>query len=92
MGIRRGHSRQMPGSSLICLLSEKFWNSTQQQKTMTVEAGARWSDIDILAKKEGLCLMTYPSSKFSTVAGWISTGGYGINSFQYGHLPNRLCP
>ena len=60
------------------------------QKTVTVEAGARWSDIDILAKKEGLCLMTYPSSKFSTVAGWIATGGYGINSFRYGHLTNQI--
>ncbi len=60
------------------------------QKTITVEAGARWSDIDILAKKEGLCLMTYPSSKFSTVAGWIATGGYGINSFRYGHLTNQI--
>ena len=60
------------------------------QKTITVEAGARWSDIDILAKKEGLCLMTYPSSKFSTVAGWIATGGYGINSFRYGHLVNQI--
>jgi FAD/FMN-containing dehydrogenase/NAD-dependent dihydropyrimidine dehydrogenase PreA subunit len=60
------------------------------QKTISVEAGARWSDIDILAKKEGLCLMTYPSSKFSTVAGWIATGGYGINSFRYGHLSNQI--
>ena len=60
------------------------------QKTVTVEAGARWSDIDILAKKEGLCLMTYPSSKFSTVAGWIATGGYGINSFRYGHLVSQI--
>ncbi|PKN77384.1 MAG: hypothetical protein CVU52_00750 [Deltaproteobacteria bacterium HGW-Deltaproteobacteria-10] len=60
------------------------------QKTVTVEAGARWSDIDILAKKEGLCLMTYPSSKFSTVAGWIATGGYGINSFRYGHLAQQI--
>ena len=60
------------------------------QKSITVEAGARWSDIDILAKKEGLCLMTYPSSKFSTVAGWIATGGYGINSFRYGHLVNQI--
>jgi FAD/FMN-containing dehydrogenase/NAD-dependent dihydropyrimidine dehydrogenase PreA subunit len=60
------------------------------QKTITVEAGARWSDIDIMAKKEGLCLMTYPSSKFSTVAGWIATGGYGINSFRYGHLSNQI--
>jgi FAD/FMN-containing dehydrogenase/NAD-dependent dihydropyrimidine dehydrogenase PreA subunit len=60
------------------------------QKTITVEAGARWSDIDILAKKEDLCLMTYPSSKFSTVAGWIATGGYGINSFRYGHLIKQI--
>jgi FAD/FMN-containing dehydrogenase len=60
------------------------------EKRVTVEAGARWSDIDIMAKKEGLCLMTYPSSKFSTVAGWISTGGYGINSFKYGHLSKQI--
>jgi FAD/FMN-containing dehydrogenase/NAD-dependent dihydropyrimidine dehydrogenase PreA subunit len=59
-------------------------------KYVTVEAGARWSDIDIMAKKEGLCLMTYPSSKFSTVAGWISTGGYGINSLKYGHLSKQV--
>ncbi len=61
-----------------------------ERKTVTVEAGARWSDIDILAKKDGLCLMTYPSSKFSTVGGWISTGGYGINSFRYGHLSKQI--
>ena len=60
------------------------------KKTVTVEAGARWSDIDIAAKKEGLCLMTYPSSKFSTVGGWISTGGYGINSFRFGHLSKQI--
>jgi FAD/FMN-containing dehydrogenase/NAD-dependent dihydropyrimidine dehydrogenase PreA subunit len=59
-------------------------------KIVTVEAGARWSDIDIMAKKHGLCLMTYPSSKFSTVGGWISTGGYGINSFKYGHLSKQI--
>ena len=40
--------------------------------------------------KEGLCLMSYPSSKFSTVAGWISTGGYGINSFRYGHISKQI--
>ena len=61
-----------------------------KNKTVTVEAGARWSDIDITAKKQGLCLMTYPSSKFSTVGGWISTGGYGINSFKYGHLSKHI--
>jgi FAD/FMN-containing dehydrogenase/ferredoxin len=60
------------------------------KKTVTVEAGARWSDIDTMAKKKGLCLMTYPSSKFSTVGGWISTGGYAINSFKYGHLSKQI--
>jgi FAD/FMN-containing dehydrogenase len=60
------------------------------QKTATVEAGARWSDIDIKAKQEGLCIMTYPSSKFSTVGGWLSTGGYAINSFKYGHLSQQI--
>ena len=59
-------------------------------KVVTVEAGARWSDIDILAKKDDLCLMSYPSSKFSTVAGWISTGGYGINSYRYGHISKQI--
>ncbi|UCD08554.1 MAG: FAD-binding protein [Dehalococcoidales bacterium] len=59
-------------------------------KTVTVEAGARWSDIDITAKQSGLCLMTYPSSKFSTVGGWIATGGIGINSFKYGHLSKQV--
>lgn len=60
------------------------------QKTATVEAGARWNDIDIIARKQGLCLMTYPSSKFSTIGGWIATGGYAINSFKYGHLSKQI--
>jgi len=59
-------------------------------KTITVQAGARWSDIDILVKKDDLCLMTYPSSKFSTVAGWVATGGYGINSYRYGHVSQQV--
>jgi len=68
----------------------KILSFNAAKKTVTVEAGARWSDIDVMAKKEGLCLMTYPSSKFSTVGGWISTGGYGINSFRYGHLSKQI--
>lgn len=60
------------------------------QKTARVEAGARWSDLDIISRKQGLCLMTYPSSKFSTIGGWIATGGYAINSFKYGHLSRQI--
>ncbi len=68
----------------------KISNVNVTNKTITVEAGARWSDIDIVAKQHDLCLMTYPSSKFSTVGGWISTGGIGINSFKYGHLSKQI--
>jgi FAD/FMN-containing dehydrogenase/ferredoxin len=60
------------------------------EKTITMEAGARWSDIDTIAKQQGLCLMTYPSSKFSTVGGWLMTGGYGINNFRYGHISEQV--
>jgi FAD/FMN-containing dehydrogenase/ferredoxin len=55
-------------------------------KTVTVEAGARWADVDGQLEKHGLCLNTSPSSKFSTVGGWIATGGMGLNSFSKGHV------
>ncbi len=61
-----------------------------KNKTVTLQAGARWSDVDVTVKKEGLSLMTYPSSKFSTVAGWIATGGWGINNFRYGHVSKQV--
>ena len=56
------------------------------KKTVRVEAGARWADVDSQLEKYGLCLNTTPSSKFSTVAGWIATGGMGLNSFSKGHV------
>ncbi|HIH01624.1 TPA: FAD-binding oxidoreductase, partial [Thermoplasmata archaeon] len=55
-------------------------------KTITVQAGARWADIDHELSSVGLQVPTCPSSKFSTVGGWIATGGLGINSFSRGHL------
>ena len=55
-------------------------------KEVRVEAGVRWADLDHELEKHGLSLNTSPSSKFSTVAGWVSTGGMGLNSFSKGHL------
>jgi len=57
-----------------------------ENRTATVEAGARWADIDHELSSVGLQVPTCPSSKFSTVGGWIATGGLGINSFSRGHL------
>lgn len=68
----------------------KIIDFDKKNRSITAEAGARWSDIDNVVKKEGLSLQTYPSSKFSTVAGWIATGGYGINSFKYGHISKQV--
>jgi len=58
----------------------------EDDKTITVQAGARWADIDHELSKSGLRVPTCPSSKFSTVGGWIATGGLGINSYSKGHL------
>ena len=58
--------------------------------TVTVETGVRWDDLDYFLKPKGYAIRTYPSSWFSTVGGWISTGGYGINSFKYGHIRDQV--
>lgn len=59
-------------------------------KTVTVQAGARWADIDNELSHARLRVPTCPSSKFSTVGGWIATGGMGINSYSRGHLSSSV--
>jgi ferredoxin len=39
---------------------------------------------------ETLSLRAYPSSFFSSVGGWIATGGYGIGSYRFGHLKDQI--
>lgn len=56
----------------------------------TVLGGTRWSDLALELKKRGLALKTAPSSVFSTVAGWFSTGGCGINSYRYGDISKSV--
>lgn len=51
-----------------------------------VQAGMRWSDLDWFLEKHGLMVHSSPSSRFSTVAGWVTTGGIGIGSVSGGHL------
>ncbi len=62
----------------------------REEETIKVQAGVSWSAIEEVLKNENLSLRTYPSSFFSTVGGWIATGGYGIGSFQFGHLKNQI--
>src|SRR5437867_5648629 len=55
-----------------------------------VEAGVRWSTLQEVLRGDGLTLRTYPSSWFSTIGGWVATGGYGINSLKFGHLSKNV--
>jgi FAD/FMN-containing dehydrogenase/ferredoxin len=54
--------------------------------TARVQPGTRWADLASRLADFGLSAVSTPSSRFSTVAGWISTGGLGIESFKYGHV------
>jgi len=58
--------------------------------TLKVQAGVRWSEIEEFLKLQNFSLRSYPSSFFSTVGGWIATGGYGIGSLRFGHLKDQI--
>ena len=62
----------------------------REANTITVEAGARWADVDRELERYGLTLFSCPSSRFSTVGGWVSTGGMGINSLSHGHISGSV--
>ncbi len=55
-----------------------------------VETGVRWFQLHEFLRGEGLDLRTYPSSFFSTIGGWVATGGYGLNSLRFGHLSESV--
>ena len=57
-----------------------------QGLSVRVQPGARWADVSSKLESYGLAPKTTPTSFFSTVAGWISTGGLGLNSYAYGSV------
>jgi FAD/FMN-containing dehydrogenase/ferredoxin len=57
-----------------------------QALTVECDAGVSWAKLNELLKGFGLVTCTYPTSWFSTVGGWVATGGYGIHSTKFGHL------
>ena len=57
----------------------------RQPQTATVQPGIVWEKLDRELKKEGLTLLTYPSSyPGSTVGGWLAQGGAGFGSYEAG--------
>ncbi len=86
-----GGSVPVKGGIVIDLSSlNAILKINETEMLITVESGVRWAQLDQALKKYGLGLKTYPSSWFSTVGGWISTGGYGINSLKFGSLKSQI--
>jgi len=62
----------------------------QEKEMLKVQTGVRWSEIEDFLKLQNFSVRAYPSSFFSTVGGWIATGGYGIGSLRFGHLKDQI--
>ncbi|MBI4345838.1 MAG: FAD-binding protein [Elusimicrobia bacterium] len=56
------------------------------QGTVTVDAGVRWSDLAAYLAERRCAIGSYPSSWYSTVGGWVQTGGCGILTNRFGPL------
>jgi len=69
---------------------DKILEVDEGSRTVSAQSGARWADIDHVLEMKGLALSTSPSSKFSTVGGWLATGGMGLNSFSRGHVKESV--
>jgi FAD/FMN-containing dehydrogenase/ferredoxin len=54
--------------------------------TVRLQPSVRWADLAETIARFGLSVGPTPSSRFSTVAGWVTTGGLGMESLKYGHV------
>ncbi|MFQ6013690.1 MAG: FAD-binding protein [Thermoplasmata archaeon] len=57
---------------------------------VTVEGGVRWADLDQFLAGNDYALRSHPTSWWSTVAGWLSTGGYGLYSLGFGPFASQV--
>src|SRR5262245_11064877 len=61
-----------------------------ETKTIRVTAGCRWADVSRFLEPLGFALCTYPTSWFSTVGGWVATGGIGIGCTKFGSFHDLI--
>ncbi|MCI0612633.1 FAD-binding protein, partial [bacterium] len=59
-------------------------------RTIRVTAGCRWADVSRFLEPLGFALCTYPTSWFSTVGGWVATGGIGIGCTKFGSFHDLI--
>ncbi|MCI0605148.1 FAD-binding oxidoreductase [bacterium] len=68
----------------------EIYDLNKEKRTIRVGAGCRWADVSNYLQQFGLDLCTYPTSWFSTVGGWASTGGVGIGCTRYGSFHDLI--
>ena len=62
-----------------------------EERSVTVEPGVIWWDLEKELRARGLALRTYPSSApSSTVGGWVAEGGSGIGAYAYNEIADNL--
>jgi FAD/FMN-containing dehydrogenase/ferredoxin len=54
--------------------------------SVRVQPGARWADVTEILEPYGLAPITTPTSLFSTVGGWVSSGGMGLGCYASGSV------
>lgn len=62
----------------------------REERTLTVQAGVRFYDIERELSKHGLALLSMPSGKGGTMVGWIATGGMGFGTLRHGPVRRQL--
>jgi FAD/FMN-containing dehydrogenase/NAD-dependent dihydropyrimidine dehydrogenase PreA subunit len=68
----------------------EIYELDRQKQTIRVGAGCRWSDAAHYLNQNGFDLSTYPTSWFSTIGGWASTGGCGIGCTRFGSFHSLI--
>lgn len=60
-------------------------------KTVTVEPGITWEQLDKKLAPHGLVIRLYPTSyPSSSAGGWLAQGGAGIGSYRYGWFKDNV--
>jgi len=78
------------GISLDLSAMSRVLEVDEEALTATVEPGVRWADLATALGRVGLAPLTTPTSRFSTIGGWASTGGVGIDAYRYGRFSRAI--
>ena len=78
------------GGILVDLSLMNTMDVNSEALQISVGPGARFLDIGRELDGHGLTLLSFPSTKGGTLAGWLSTGGMGFGTFHHGSIRKQL--